>query len=94
MRRVFIYGGCTSRDAVDQYADYGLQLHSYIARQSLISAYRPADPALFDTRGVEGTFLRRMLAGDIVGTLPKHLDENAAEIDLVVWDLMIERVGV
>lgn len=40
MRRVFIYGGCTSRDAVDHYEDFGLELQSYIARQSLISAYR------------------------------------------------------
>lgn len=94
MRKVFIYGGCTSRDAVDQYADYGLELHSYIARQSLISAYRPADAKLFDPRSVEGSFQRRMLAGDIVGTLPQKLEEVAAEIDLVVWDLMIERVGV
>lgn len=94
MRRVFIYGGCTSRDAVEQYADYDLELHSYIARQSLISAYRPAAAKLFDARNIKGTFQRRMLAGDIIGTLPQHLEENAAEIDLIVWDLMIERVGV
>lgn len=94
MRRVFIYGGCTSRDAVDHYPDYDLELHSYIARQSLISAYRPADKALFDPSGVDGSFQRRMLAGDITGTAPRHLREHATDIDLVVWDMMIERVGV
>lgn len=94
MHKVFIYGGCTSRDAVDHYEDYGLELHSYIARQSLISAYRPADAKLFDTAGIEGTFQRRMVRGDIASTLPTHLAENAAEIDVMVWDLMIERVGV
>ncbi|MGO1925465.1 MAG: DUF6270 domain-containing protein [Brachybacterium tyrofermentans] len=94
MRKVFIYGGCTSRDAVDYYGDYGLELQSYIARQSLISAYRPADPHLFDTANIQGTFQRRMVRGDISGALPEHLVSNASEIDLVVWDLMIERVGV
>lgn len=94
MRKVFIYGGRTSRDAVDHYEDFGLELQSYIARQSLISAYRPADATLFDTARIQGTFQRRMVRGDIASTLPTHLAENAAEIDLMVWDLMIERVGV
>ena len=94
MRKVFIYGGCTSRDAVDHHEDYGLELHSYIARQSLISVYRPADAKLSDTAGIEGTFQRRMVRGDIASTLPTHLAEKATEIDLMVWDLMIERVGV
>lgn len=94
MRKVFIYGGCTSRDAVDHYEGFGLELQSYIARQSLISAYRPADAALFDTAGIQGTFQRRMVRGDLSGTLPEHLAANASEIDVMVWDLMIERVGV
>lgn len=94
MRKVFIYGGCTSRDAVDHYEEFGLELQGYIARQSLISAFRPADPALFDTANIAGTFQRRMVRGDIAGTMPKHLEQNASEIDLMIWDLMIERVGV
>lgn len=94
MRSVFIYGGCTSRDAVDFYPEYGLELHSYIARQSLISSYHAADPALFNTKTVTGNFQRRMLKGDAIGSLPGHLTDNAPEIDLVIWDLMIERLGV
>lgn len=94
MRSVFIYGGCTSRDAVDFYPEYGLELHSYIARQSLISGYHAADPALFNTKVVTGNFQRRMLRGDAAGSLPEHLVENASEIDLVIWDLMVERLGV
>ncbi|MDO5533303.1 MAG: DUF6270 domain-containing protein [Propionibacteriaceae bacterium] len=94
MSRVFIYGGCTSRDAVDLYKDFGLELHSYIARQSLISAFRPADPLLFEVAADERPFQRRMLAGDVRGSMPKHVRANAQEIDLVIWDLMIERVGV
>lgn len=94
MRKVFIYGGCTSRDAVDHYPDYGLELHSYIARQSLISAFQPAARGTIDTSVITGNFKRRMIAGDITSSLPRHLLDNAADIDLMVWDLMIERVGV
>lgn len=79
---------------MDHYESFGLELQSYIARQSLISAYRPADAGLFATAGIEGTFQRRMVRGDIAGTLPEHLATNAKDIDLMVWDLMIERVGV
>lgn len=35
-----------------------------------------------------------MLKWDVAGRLPLHIREHAEEIDLVVWDLMIERVGV
>lgn len=94
MRRVFIYGGCTSRDAVEYYPEYNMHLQGYIARQSLISAYRPANPSLFDTSSIEGSFQRRMLQGDIISSMPKHLTQNHADIDTIIWDLMIERVGV
>lgn len=94
MRRVFIYGGCSSRDAVEYYSAYGLELHSYIARQSLISAYRPADPRHFDTSRVASSFQRRMLHGDVVGSMPRHIAAHHESIDLIVWDLMIERVGI
>lgn len=94
MRSVFIYGGCTSRDAVEFYPEYGLELHSYIARQSLISSYNVANPALFNTKVVTGNFQRRMLKGDAIGSLPGHLTANAPEIDLMIWDLMVERLGV
>lgn len=95
MTRVFIYGGCTSRDTADFcYDDYGMELHSYIARQSLISAFSPAAPDGFDLSKVKGKFQSRMLAGDIAGSLPGHLETSADSIDLIVWDFMIERTGV
>jgi|SRR5690625_335011 len=94
MTKVFIYGGCTSRDTVDFYPRYGLEMHSYIARQSLISAFNPARTALWDLDAITSSFQRRMVRWDIAGHLPRHLQDNAHDIDLIVWDLMIERVGV
>ena len=94
MKRVFIYGGCTSRDAVEHYPEHGLEMLHYAARQSLISAFRPADPKEFFIPAEVRPFQRRMLEGDIQGNLPRAIQEHAQSIDLLVWDLMIERVGV
>lgn len=94
MKRVFIFGGCTSRDAVNLYPEYGLELHSYIARQSLISAYHPAHPHHWDFGDVSSLFQQRMFGGDIQSTIPRHVLASANEVDLIVWDNMIERVGV
>lgn len=94
MTNVFIYGGCTSRDAVDHYPAYSLELHSYIARQSLISAFAPVNRKYWNLDNINSSFQKRMIHGDIGGNLPRHIQANAHEIDLIVWDLMIERVGV
>ena len=95
MLKTFIWGGCTSRDAVDLgYEQHGLELLRYVARQSLISAFAPADPGEFVIDPDAGNFQRRILTGDIRGSIPEELRRRADEIDLIVWDLMIERVGV
>lgn len=94
MKRVFIYGGCTSRDAVDFYPQHSLELQGYIARQSLISAFKPADPKEFNTSFTSSNFQRRMYEGDIQGNLAATLRRDAEKIDVLVWDLMIERNGV
>jgi len=94
MTKVFIYGGCTSRDAVEIYPEHGLELHSYIARQSLISAYHPAHTGHWNFNTVKSPFQQRTFRGDVKSSLPGHLETKADEIDLIIWDHMIERVGV
>lgn len=91
-RRVFIHGGCISRDAVDFYPQYGMEMVAYVARQSLISAYSRSDKSAYDVSSVKSSFQRRMFAGDVAGNLPTLL--RRTEFDLLIWDLMIERVGV
>lgn len=95
MRKVFIWGGCASRDAVEPYYQaYDLELHSYIARQSLISALHPVPARYFTFDHIKSKFQKRSLEGDITGLVPRHLERHADEIDLIVWDMMIERLGV
>lgn len=94
MRQVFIYGGCSSRDAVEWYPNHNLELHSYIARQSLISAFNPTNPNLWDFSPMTKEWQQRMMRGDAASNLPAHIQEHHQQIDLIIWDLMIERVGV
>ncbi|GAA1893694.1 hypothetical protein GCM10009715_43580 [Paeniglutamicibacter psychrophenolicus] len=66
----------------------------YVARQSLISAYRPAAKKHFNFNFISSSFQRRMLVGDVESSLPKLLVEHADDYDIIVWDMMVERLGV
>lgn len=93
MARVFIYGGCVSRDAVRYYPSYGMELIDYVSRQSLPSVFAPAKLRDLRIPSSFSGFQRRMIKGDIQSSLPSLLAAQAPEIDLLVWDLNIERVG-
>ena len=41
--RITVYGSCVARDAASEMENRGWSVERYIARQSLISAGRPAD---------------------------------------------------
>ncbi|MBM7466755.1 DUF6270 domain-containing protein [Microbacterium esteraromaticum] len=94
MQRVFIYGSCVTRDGVELWPDYGLELAGYVARQSLISAVAPSRPNDFDTSTISSPFQRRMAEGDIRGNVVAKLTSNPDDIDLILWDLTDERLGV
>jgi hypothetical protein len=93
LRRLFLYGSCVTRDTAEYLPAHRYALLQYVARQSLISAYAPASAAL-DLTGIESGFQRRMLEGDARGNLPGLLEEASQAIDLLVWDLADERLGV
>lgn len=89
---VLLYGSCVSRDTYE-FLDEGFNLVGYTARQSLISACTPpvtvpAEP------GLASTFQRRMLIKDFSSSIRATLTERPKEIDLLVLDLVDERVGV
>lgn len=92
MRRVFIYGSCVTRDAEPWFQGYGLEMVGYVARQSLISAFRPARVEEYNLSRIESPFQRRMTKGDLEGNLRFQIQK--AEPDLIVWDLCDERLGV
>lgn len=91
-KRVFIYGSCVSRDTVALMDDADIDVLAYVARQSLVSAFAPADAPLAWPADLS-RFQRRMINGDIEGNLPRRLREAAPAIDLLLWDLTDERLG-
>lgn len=92
MKRVFIYGSCVTRDAVPWFADYDLEMVGYVARQSLLSAFRRANSKEFDLSKISSNFQRRMSKNDIEGNL--RFDLRRSQPDAVFWDICDERLTV
>lgn len=94
MTRTFIYGSCVSRDTFERLPRDRFELVQYVARQSLISATAPAPhvpPPAFET---SSAFQRRMLLGDWESSLLPSLESHAGSVDLLLWDLCDERLGL
>lgn len=92
--RITVYGSCVARDAASEMENRGWSVERYIARQSLISAGRPADVGDLDLSLLASPFARRCFMSDVVGNLEAQLTAVAARTDLLLWDLTDERLGV
>lgn len=90
---VFIFGSCVSRDTFTELGDDYHLLH-YAARQSAISADRPADGVAERIPPLASAFQDRVVRADIAGDLPDMIRRRAAEAELVIVDLVDERFGV
>lgn len=93
--RVFIYGSCVTRDAVEFWDPEKISMAGYIARQSLISANSaPSQAEAFRLSQIESSFQRRMLRGDVESSLLPTLIAQRDDYDVILWDLTDERNGV
>lgn len=93
--RVFIYGSCVTRDAVEFWDPEQFEMSGYVARQSLISAMAPAsDVEGFRLSQIDSSFQRRMMRGDIESSLLSTLESTKDDYDVLLWDLTDERNGV
>ncbi|WP_408608555.1 DUF6270 domain-containing protein [Actinomyces viscosus] len=92
--RVTVYGSCVARDVAGEMEKRGWSVERYIARQSLISAGRPADAGDLNLSLLTSPFARRSFLSDMVGNLEAQLTAVAACTDLLLWDLTDERLGV
>jgi hypothetical protein len=90
--RVFIYGGCVSRDTVEFSPAGRYELVRYIARHSLLSAGSDAGQNL-PPIALESRFQKKMVDLDVVGGLLGEI-HKARICDVILWDLNVERVGV
>ncbi|NKY09734.1 DUF6270 domain-containing protein [Cellulomonas hominis] len=91
--RAFVYGSCVSRDAATVMPE--TTVTEYVARQSVISAFGGVVEVDDAWRGrLSSLFQRRMVAGDLEGSLERHLRKHSATTDVLLWDLTDERFGV
>lgn len=90
--RVSIYGSCVSRDTVESMGNDALVV-DYVARQSLVSAVGSPWSGLGDL-GLRSPFQARSLRGDLVKDALPRLRAAAPRTDLVLIDLVDERLGV
>lgn len=90
--RVFIHGGCVSRDSVEFAEPETYRLIRYIARHSLLSAGSDA-AANIPALEIPSNFQRRMAEFDVRGNLIGEL-RRIRHCDIVLWDLVVERSGV
>ncbi|MFD1376381.1 MULTISPECIES: DUF6270 domain-containing protein [Micrococcaceae] len=92
MVNFFIYGGCVSRDAYELVKDEHY-LTGYIARQSLISANSLPETRI-NTANSSTNFNSRMVVGDIKSSLFSTLREKSNEVEVFLFDILSERLGV
>jgi hypothetical protein len=94
--RTLVLGSCVTRDTFARLPADRFALVDYVARQSLLAADRPspAAAALAPRVRVPSRFRRRMALGTLAADLHTRIDAARDRVDLVLWDLADERLGV
>lgn len=92
MSRIFIYGGCVTRDTFELMKDEH-SLVEYVARQSLISA-ASAPTELNSKSSLTSAFQSRTVEADLKSSLFPSMRRHAPTTDLMLVDLLSDRLGV
>lgn len=90
--RLLIHGSCVSRDTLP-FLGAGFELAGYTARQSMISSMSaplelPGPPRL------DSPFQARLVRDDFTSSMAATLRHSAHDVDVLVVDLVDERLGV
>ncbi|WP_353951827.1 DUF6270 domain-containing protein [Knoellia sp. S7-12] len=89
--RLGILGSCVSRDMAELHRECTVAF--YVARQSLISAASPPTEVP-ETVDLPSAFQRRMVVADLRSEALDLLEDHAPDLDVLVIDLVDERLGV
>ncbi|MFF5790425.1 DUF6270 domain-containing protein [Paeniglutamicibacter sp. NPDC012692] len=92
MARIFVYGGCVTRDAFELMKGEHT-LVQYVARQSLISANSQPTRTL-RTSVLTTSFQDRAVRNDLDSTLHSMIRSRGATADMFMFDILSERLGV
>ncbi|MDU0347385.1 DUF6270 domain-containing protein [Actinomyces sp. MRS3W] len=93
-RTVSVFGSCVSRDTAEELHRRGWRVAAYVARQSLLSAGSQVCGDVLNLEGFSSPFVRRVHAGDLAGDRRARLAAHAAHTDVLLWDIVDERLGV
>lgn len=91
---VYIYGSCLSRDTIASLKPGAAKVTGYIARHSILSEGTDASYKLPSDLELESSFQVRMMMSDWRGKPLDEFFDKAEEIDIFLWDLVDERLGV
>lgn len=91
-----IYGSCVSRDAVATMRPESVDLQFYVARQSMARLGTRDGGSIegLDSSALESAFQRRMVDGDAAESVLPLIGEKADALDLLLIDLVDERLGL
>ncbi|MCX7542898.1 DUF6270 domain-containing protein [Corynebacterium sp. P5848] len=93
-KKILVYGSCVARDTTELLIEQGWSVTKYVARQSLISAGTKVDVSLLDLPPDISPFNSRIIREDAQGNLYNTLQASLDQIDIVIWDIVPERLGV
>jgi len=89
----FIFGSCVSRDTFEFLDQAQFSLLRYVARSSLVSAFSPPAPVPLPEGHGLSPFQLRQVKTDASSSLLPLLRDLSGKIDLLLWDLVDERLG-
>lgn len=93
MKKVFVYGGCVSRDVFNEPYNKGeLSLVSYIARYSLAKLGSKSTSVIIDPKNLPSAFQRRMVETDAKNQLLSNLEVK--EFDYLLIDFLFTRFSL
>lgn len=94
--RIFVHGSHVSRDPLTLLNGHGFELNHYSSRQSLIPLLGAVPDLLqaLDTSQLTTRFQRRAAEGTITADISRELDRHHGDTDMILWDIMDERLGV
>lgn len=84
MKKIFVYGGCVSRDVFNpEYNSGNIQLGEYIARYSLAKLADEPTRLEIDNDKITSAFQRKLLKNDSENNLLKYIDRSNADFFLM-----------
>ena len=89
--KIAIFGSCVSRDTAEFMPE--AEVVTYVARHSVTSLKSPHGTAGIDLSEINSPFQKRMVASDLNGTGLERILTNAADLDIILLDLVDERRG-